>query len=96
MSKRPTVIKLIPSSVLRKVLVMVTLVAFAMYAGNVSADRAGREDQLMVVASVKTSNWRVDRRVKLKRSNVPPIAVIVELVRPMSPPALCAIISPVT
>jgi len=94
-SMLPTVIKLIPSRVLKKVLVMVTLFAFEMNEGKVSCDRAGRDDQLMVPTAVRSVNERVDNRVKLNMLKVPPIAPIELLVKEVKPPALLTIRSPV-
>lgn len=56
MSSKPTVIKLIPSRVLKKVFVMVTLTALEMKEGKVSWDRAGRAAQLMVPTCVSSVN----------------------------------------
>lgn len=70
-SRSPTVIKLMPLRVLKKVLVIVTLTASEMDKGNVSADRAGSAVQLMVPTLVNLSNWSVDNKVKLNRVKEP-------------------------
>jgi len=50
----------------------------------------------MVLALVKASNWRVERKVKLKSLNSPPIEVMVELVKLTRPPALWEVRFPLT
>jgi len=50
MSKEVTVFRLIPSRVLRKVLVIKTMLALEMIAGRVREDRAGKEFHEMLLA----------------------------------------------
>jgi len=67
------VAKLIPSSVLKKVLLITTLAAFEMVLVKENSDSAGRAMKLMLVTAVKSLNPRVDRVVRFCRLNVPPI-----------------------
>lgn len=50
----------------------------------------------MVLTEVKASNWRVERKVKLKSLNSPPIELILVLDKLTSPPALCEVKFPLT
>jgi len=95
-SKVATVSRLIPSSVPKKVLLIVTLCALETVAGNVSEDKAGRAVHEIVLAAVKDVNWRVDRRVRLLSVKLPPIELIDELVKLVRRPAFSQITSPVT
>jgi len=91
MSNNPTVIRLIPSRVLKKVFVIVTLAAFDTNEGKVSCDRAGSAAQLIVPTWVNSLNLRVDNRVKLNIVNEPDdvaIEPMVLLVRSVNCPAL--------
>lgn len=48
------------------------------------------------MTEVKASNWRVERKVKLKSLNSPPIALMVELDKLTNPPALSEVRLPLT
>jgi hypothetical protein len=94
-SKVCTVIKLIPSRELKKVLLMVTLSAWETVAGKVRRDRAGNADQSIVLTEVSSVMERVDRRVKLNKLKVPPMEPMVELPRLVNWPAFSQMKSPV-
>jgi hypothetical protein len=90
------VAKLIPSRVLKKVLVMVTVEALVMIAGNVNDDKAGRALQLMVVADFKTVKDKVDNKVKLLSVKSAPMEVIEALDKLVKPPAFWTETAPAT
>lgn len=80
MSIVPTVIKLIPSRVLKKVFAMVRLLASERVEGNVSESRAGSDTQLILPTSVKAENDRVDNTVKPDRVKTPELVAIEPIV----------------
>jgi len=86
-SNNPTLFKLIPSRLVKKVLVMVILPAFVKKAGNVNVDRALRPAQYTVPTSVKLVKDKVDMRVKSFNVHCAPLAkeilAIELLVRPV-------------
>lgn len=87
--------KLIPSRVLRKVLVIKTSVASEMVAGMVRDDRAGKEFHEMFLTDCRSVIDRVDRSVRLNKSMAAPIEPIEELPRLVNWPALWQIKLPV-
>lgn len=91
----PTVIKLIPSRVLKKVLVITTLVALEIVAGKVREDRAGSADQLMLSTDWSSLIVRVDSRVKLNNWKDLPMEPIEVLPRLVNWPAFSQIKLPV-
>lgn len=95
MSKVPTVIKLIPSKVLKNVLVIKTLSAVLTSAAKVRDGRAGRAVQEILPTVVSVSICKVERVVKLLRRKLPPIVTTEEDIRVVSSPAFSTMKSPV-
>jgi hypothetical protein len=91
----PTVAKLIPSRVLKKVLVMSTLSAIVTGPEKVSWGRAGSAVHEIEPTVVKSVNARVERRVRLFSRNCSPMVPIEELPRLVNWPAFSQIRLPV-
>ena len=86
---------MIPSSVLKKVLLITTEAAFEMVLVKENSDRAGRATKLMLPTDVKSVNCRVDKVVKFCRLIVPAIEPRVALPKLVRPPAFRQTKSPV-
>lgn len=68
-----TVFKLIPLRVFKKVLLMVTLCALETVEPKLRPDKFGRPTKEIAFTAVNRPNWRLDRRVRSVKLNVPPI-----------------------
>lgn len=84
----PTLFRLIPVKSARKVLLMVRLLAFDRGPWKLRDGSCGRETQLMTLAVVNAPKDSVDRVVRLNKSKLPPIELMVELPNVIRPPAL--------
>lgn len=89
-----SVLGLMPSSELKKVLEIVISDTSVTVAGNAKKDSAGRANQSIVLTDVKSYILSDERRVKLLSEKDPPIELIVELPRLVKPRAFWQIKSP--
>lgn len=96
MSMLAAVSKLIPSKVLKKVLVMRTLVAFLMKEGKVNSCKTGSPENSIDPTSVRSVKERVERTVNSSRWKIPPIDVMLEDDKLVNWVALLTMKSPVT